>query len=137
MTIISTTVGRNPLEEKEYPSGSTKVQNAVLGCNLKNDRMISDHFQGKSFNIIVIQVSAPTSTAEEAKIEQSRRLYVLLELMPKRCPFHYRGLNAKLGSQEIPGVTGKFGLGILNKAGQRLIEFCQDNVLVIANTLFQ
>ena len=66
MTIISTTVGRNPLEEKEYPSGSTKVQNAVLGCNLKNDRMISDHFQGKSFNIIVIQASAPASNTEEA-----------------------------------------------------------------------
>ena len=70
MTIISTTVGKNPLEEKEQPSQSTRVQNAVLGCNLKNDRMISVHFQGKLFNITVIQVYAPTSNAEEAEAEQ-------------------------------------------------------------------
>ena len=85
MTIISTTVGRNPLEEKEYPSGSTKVQNAVLGCNLKNVRMISVRFQGKPFNIIVIQVYAPTSNAEEAEVEQFYEdLQDFLELTPKK-----------------------------------------------------
>ena len=70
MTIISTTVGMNRLEEMEWPSWSTRVQNAVLGCNLKNDRMISVHFQGKPFNIMVIQVYAPTSNAEEVEVEQ-------------------------------------------------------------------
>ena len=70
MTIISTTVVRNPLEEMESPSWSTRVQNAVLGCNLKNDRMISVRFQGKPFNITVIQVNAPTSNTEEAEVEQ-------------------------------------------------------------------
>ena len=70
MTIISTTVGRNPLEEMESPSWSTRVRNAVLGCNLNNDRMISVRFQGKPFNITVIQVNAPTSNTEEAEVEQ-------------------------------------------------------------------
>ena len=70
MTIISTTVGKNPLEEMEQPSQSTRVQNAVLGCNLKNDRMISVHFRSKPFNIMVIQVYALTSNAEEAEVEQ-------------------------------------------------------------------
>ena len=69
MTIISTTVGKNPLEEMEQPSQSTRDQNAVFGCNLKNDRMISVHFQGKPFNITVIQVYAPTNNAEEAEVE--------------------------------------------------------------------
>ena len=69
MTIVSTTVGRNPLDEMEWPSWSTRVQNAILGCNLKNDRMISVRFQGKPFNITVIQVYAPTSNAEEAEVE--------------------------------------------------------------------
>ena len=77
----------------------------ILGCNLKSDRMISVHFQGKPFNITVIQVYALTS-------------------------------NAKVGSQETPGVTGKFGLGVQNEAGQRLKEFCQENTLVVANTLY-
>ena len=101
--------------------------------------MISVHLQGKPFNIMVIQVYAPTSNAEEAEVEWFYEdLQDLVEQTPKkRCPFHYRGLNAKVGSQETPGVTGKFGLGIRNEAGQRLIAFCQENALVIANTLFQ
>ena len=116
-----------------------RVQNAVLGCNLKNDRMISVHFQGKPFNITVIQAYAPTSNAEEAEFERYYEdLQELLELTPeKRCPFHIGDWNAKVGSQETPGVTGKFGLGIRNEAGQRLIEFFQENALVIANTHFQ
>ena len=95
-------------------------------------------FPSKPFNITVIQVYAPTSNAEEAE-RFYEDLQDFLELTPKkRCPFHYRGLEtAKVGSQETPGVTGKFGLGIQNEAGQKLIEFCQENALVIANTLFQ
>ena len=85
MTIISTTAGRNPSEEMEWPSWSTRVQNAVLGCNLKNDRMISVRFQGKPLNITVIQVYAPTSNAEEAEVERfSEDLQDLLELTPKK-----------------------------------------------------
>ena len=116
-----------------------RVQNAVLGCNLKNDRMISVHFQGKPFNITVIQAYAPTSNAEEAEVEQFYEdLQHLLELTPKKDVFFIIGdWNAKVGSQETPGVTGKFGLGVWNEAGQRLMEFCQENALVIANTLFQ
>ena len=115
-----------------------RVQNAVLGCNLKNDRMISVHFQGKPFNIMVIQVYAPTSNAEEAEVEWFYEdLQDLLELTPKKDVLFIIGdWNAKVGSQEIPGVTGKFGLGVQNEEGQRLIEFCQENTLVIANTLF-
>ena len=103
-----------------------RVQNAVLGCNLKNDRMISVHFQGKPFNTTVIQLYAPTSNSEEAEVERFYEdLQDLLELTAKkRCPFHYRGLESKVGSQETPGVTGKFGLGTWNETGQRLIEFC-------------
>ena len=116
-----------------------RVQNAVLGCNLKNERMISVCLQGKPFNITVIQAYAPTSNAEEAEVEWFYEdLQDLLELTPKKdVLFIIADWNAKLGSQETPGVTGKFGLGIRNKAGQRLIEFCQENALVIANTLFQ
>ena len=115
-----------------------RVQNAVLGCNLKNDRMISVHFQGKPFNITVIQVYAPTSNAEEAKVERFYEdLQDLLEHPKKDVLFIIEDWNAKIGSQETPGVTGKFGLGVQNEAGQRLIEFCQQNSLVIANTLFQ
>jgi len=101
--------------------------------------MISVRFQGKPFNITVIQVYAPTSNAEEAEIGWFYEdLQDLLELTPKkRCPFHYRGLECKSRKSRKPGVTGKFGLGIWNEAGQRLIEFCQENALVIANTLFQ
>ena len=116
-----------------------RVQNVVLGCNLKNDRMISDHFQSKPFNIMVIQDYAPTSNAEKAEVEWFYEdLQDLLELTPKKDVLFIIGdWNAKVGSQETPGVTGKFGLGVWNEAGQRLIEFCQENTLVIANTLFQ
>ena len=111
----------------------------MLGCNLKNDRIISVHFQGKPFNITVIQVYAPTSNAEEAEVERFYEdLQDLLELTHKKgVLFIIGGWNEKVGSQETPGVTGKFGLGVRNEAGQRLIEFCQENTLVIANILFQ
>ena len=116
-----------------------RVQNAVLGCTLKNDRIISVHFQGKPFNISVIQVYAPTSNAEKAEVKWFYEdLQDLLELTPKKDVLFIIGdWNAKVGSQETPGVTGKFGFGIRNETGQRLTEFCQDNALVIANTLFQ
>ena len=96
-----------------------RVQNAVLGCNLKNDRMISIHFQGKRFNITIIQIYAPTSNAEEAEVERFYEdLQDLLELTPKKDVLFIIGdWNAKVGSQETPGVTGKFGLGIGNEAG--------------------
>ena len=97
--------------------------------------MISVCYQGKPFNILVIQVYAPTSNAEEAEVED---LQNLLELIPKKDVLFITGdWKAKVRSQETPGVTGKFGLGIRNEAEQRLIEFCQENSLVIANTLFQ
>ena len=102
--------------------------------------MISVRFQGKPFNIMVIQVYAPTSNGEEAEGEQFYEdLQDLLELTPpkKDVLFIIGDWNAKVGSQETPGVTGKFGFGIWNEARQRLIEFCQENTLVIANTLFQ
>ena len=116
-----------------------RVRNAVLGCNLKNDRTISVCFQGKPFNITVIQAYAPISNDEEAEVERFYGdLQDLLELTPtKDVLFIIGDWNAKLGSQEIPGVTGKFGLGVHNEAGQRLSEFCQEKALVIANTLFQ
>ena len=96
--------------------------------------MISVHFQGKTFNITVIQVYAPTSNAEEAEVERFYEdLQDLLELTPKKEVLFIIGdWNAKVGSQETAGVTGKFGLGVRNEAGQRLIEFCQENALVIA-----
>ena len=101
--------------------------------------MISVRFQGKPFNIMVIQVYAPTSNAEEAEVEWFYEdLQDLLELTPKKDVFFIIGdWNAKVGSQETPGVTGKFGLGVQNDAGQRLTEFFQENALIIANTLFQ
>ena len=116
-----------------------KVQNAVLGCNLKNNRMISVCFQDKPVNIVVMQAYAPTSNTEEVEVERFYEdLQDLLELTPKKdVLFIIEDWNAKIGSQETPGVTGKFGLGVRNKAGQRLMEFCQENALVIANTLFQ
>ena len=116
-----------------------RIQNAVLGCNLKNNRMISVCLQGKPFNITVIQVYAPTSNAEEVEVEQFYEdLQDLLELTPpKDVLFIIGDWNEKVGSQETPGVTGNFGLGMRNEAGQRLLEFCQANALVIANTLFQ
>ena len=113
-----------------------RVQNAVLGCNLKNDRMISVRFQGKLFNIAVIQACAPISNAEEAEVERfCEDLQDLLELTPKKDVLFIIGdWNAKTGNQEISAVTGKFALGVQNEVGQRLIEFCQENPLVIANT---
>ena len=116
-----------------------RVPNAVLGCDLKNDRMISVRFQGKPFTITIFQVYAPTSNAKEAEVERFYKdLQDLLELTPgKDVLFIIGDWNAKVGSQELHGVAGKFGLGVQDEAGQRLIEFCQENALVIANTLFQ
>ena len=101
--------------------------------------MISVHFQGKPFNITVIQVYAPTSNTEETEVERFYEdLQDLLELTPQKDVLFITGdWNAKVGSQEIPGVTGKFGLRVQNESGQRLREFCQKKALVIANTLFQ
>ena len=105
----------------------------------QKNRMISVHFQSKPFNVTVIQVCDPTSNAEEAEVERFYEdLQDLLDLTPKKDVLFIIGdWNAKVGSQETPGVTGKFGLGVQNEAGQRLIELCQENTLVIANTLFQ
>ena len=116
-----------------------RVRNAVLGCDLKNNRMISGHFQSKPFEIMVIQVYAPNSNAEEAEVEQFYEdLQDLLELTPPKYVLFIIGdWNAKVGSQETCGITGKFSLGLWNEAGQKLIEFCQENTLVIANNLFQ
>ena len=102
-----------------------RVQNAVLGCNLKNDRMIFVCVQGKPFNITVIQVYAPTSNAKEAEVEWFYEdVQDLLELRPRKDILFIKGdWNAKVGSQELPGVTGKFCFGVQNKAGQRLTEF--------------
>ena len=101
--------------------------------------MISVRFQGKPFNITIIQVYAPTRNTEEAEVEWFYEdLQHLLELTPKKDVLFIIGdSNAKVGSQETPGVTDKFGVGIRNEAGQRLTEFCQENTLVIPNTLFQ
>ena len=101
--------------------------------------MISVHFQGRPFNITVIQVYVPTTNAEEVEVERFYGdLQELLEITPKKdVLFTIGDWKAKVGSQEIPGVTGKFGLGVQNEAGQRLTEFYQENALVIANTLFQ
>ena len=96
--------------------------------------MVSVHFLGKPLNIGVIQFCAPSTNAEEAEVEWLKKLKLK---RTKNVIFIIGNLNAKLGSQEIPGVTGKFGLGVQNEAGQRLTEFCQENSLVIANTLFQ
>ena len=110
----------------------------VLEYNLKNDRMISVRFQGKPFNITVIQVYAPTNEAEEAEVERVYKdLQDLLELIPQKDVLFITGdWKAKVGSQEIREVTGKFGLVVQNEAGQMLTEICKENILVIANTLF-
>ena len=109
-----------------------RVRNAVLGCNLKNNRIISVRFQGKPFNITVIQVYAPTSNTEEAEVERFYEdLQDLLELTPKKDVLFIIG-DSRQKAKNLPGVTGKFGLGVQNEAGQRLIEFCQENTLVIA-----
>ena len=105
----------------------------------KNDRMISVRFQGKPFNVTVIQIYAPTSNAEEGEVKWFyEELQDLLKLTRKKDVLFIIGdWNEKAGSQEIPGVIGKFGLGVQNEAGQRLTEFCQESILVIANTLLQ
>ena len=105
----------------------------------QNNRMIFVHFQGRPFNIMVIQVYALTSKTEEAEVEWFYEdLQDISELTPKKDVLFIIGdWNAKVGSQETPGVTGKFGLGMRNKAGQKLIEFCQETALAIASTLFQ
>ena len=115
-----------------------RVQNAVLGCNLQNDRMISICFQGKPFNITVIQAYASNSITEEAEVEWFYEdLQDLLELTPQKDVLFIIGdWNAKVGRKETRGVTGKFGLGIQNETGQSLTEFCKENALVIANTPF-
>ena len=116
-----------------------RVQNVVLGCNIQNDRMISVRFQSKPFNITGIQVYALSSNAEEAEGEWFYEdLQDLLKLTPKKDVLFIIGYwKAKIESQETPRLTGKFGLGVQNEAGQRLIDFCQENALVITNTLFQ
>ena len=131
---IFSTQGSNP----GLPRCKQKLYH-LLECNLNTDRMISVHFPGKPFNITVIQAYALISNVEETEVEQLYEdLQDLLELTPKKDVLFIIGnWNPKVGSQETPGVTGKFALGVQNEAGQRLIEFCQENALVIANTLFQ
>ena len=130
-------------QESLRRNGVALTVNKSLKCSTwvqsQNNRMISVHFQGKPFNITVIQVCAPTSNAEEAEVEWFYEdLQDLLELTRKKYVlFIIEDWNAKVGSQETPGITGKFGLGMRNEAGQILIEFCQENTLAIANTLFQ
>ena len=116
-----------------------RVQNAVLGCSLKNNRMISALFQGRPFNITVLQVNASNTNAKEADVEWFYQdLHELLELTPPNdILFIIGNWDAKLGSREITGVTGKLGLRIRNEPGQMLTEFCQENAQVIAKTLFQ
>ena len=116
-----------------------RVQNAVLGCNLKNDRRISVGFQGKSISITLIQVYALTNNAKEAEVEWFYEdLQDLLELTLKKDVIFIIGdWNAKVGNQETHGVTGKFGLRVQNDAAQMLIEFCQENTPVIVTSLFQ
>ena len=124
MTIISTTVGRkkwNSLRRNGVAIIVNKrIQNAVFGCSLKNDRMISVRFQGKPFNISVIQVYAPTSNTEEAEVEQFYEdIQDLLErTLPKDVLFIIGDWYSKVGSQKILGVTGKIGLGVQNEAGK-------------------
>ena len=112
------------------------VQNAVVGCNLKNDRMISVCFQGKPYHSN--PSLCPNTNAKEAEVERFYEDLQDLELRPKKDVLFIIGdWNAKVGSQETPGGTGKFGLGMRNEAGQRPTEICQENAWVIANTLFQ
>ena len=124
-------------------NGVALIVNKTLKCSTgvkpQNDRMISVRFQVKPFNVTVIQICAPTTDAKEAEVDWfCEDLHYLLELTPKKDVLFITGdWNAKVGSQEIPGVTGKFGLGVQNEAGQKLTEFCQKNTLDIANTLFQ
>ena len=130
-------------QESLRRNGVAIIVNKSPKCSIwmqsQNNRMISVHFQGKLFNIMVMQVYTLTSNTEEAEVEWFYEdLQDLLELTSKKDVLFIIGdWNAKVGSQVIPGVTGKLGLGVQNEAQQRLIEFCQENALVIANTLFQ
>ena len=126
---MSTTVGKSLRWNGVAIIVNKRVRNAVRGCNLKNDRMISVCFQGKSFNITVIQVYALTSNAKETEVEWFHELWEQTPI--KDVLFVIGDCNAKVGSQETSGVTGKFGLGVQNEARQRIIEFCQENALVI------
>ena len=139
MTIISATTGKNPLEEMEQPSQSTEESEMQYLDTISEMTERSVCFEAKPFNITVIQVYAPINNDKEAEVERFYEdLQDLLELTPKKKVLFFIGdQNAKVGSQETPGATGKFGLGVQNEAEQRLTEFCQENVLVIANTLFQ
>ena len=130
---------RIPQKKWRTHHGQQKSPKCSTWMQSQNDRIISIRFQGKPFNITVIQIYVPTSNAEEAEVERFYEdLQGLLELTPKKYVLFIIGdWNAKVGSQETHGVTGKFGLGKWNEAGQRLIEFCQENALVITNTLFQ
>ena len=129
-------------QESLRRNGIVLIVNKSLKCSSvvksQNGRMISVHFQGKPFNITVTQVYAPTSNAEEADVEWFYEdLHDLLELTPKNDVLFITGdLNAKVGNQEIPGVTGNFGFGEQNEAGPRLTDFCQEKAPLIANTLF-
>ena len=107
-----------------------RIWNAVLGCNLKNDRAISNHFQGKPFNITVIQVYAPITDAKEAEVPvlwRPRRSSRINTKKDERCPFHHWDQKAKVGSQQIPRTTVKFGLGVQNEAGQRLTVLLREH----------
>ena len=116
-----------------------RVWNALLGCNLKKWKNDLVHLQGKPFNITVIQVHAPITNTQEAEVDWFYEgLQDPLELMPPKDVLSITGYwNAKVGSQEIPGVTDNIGFGVQNEAGQRLAEFCKENALIIPNTLFQ
>ena len=118
---------------------STKELERQFFSEISKMTMISVNFQGKPFSIRIIQVYASTTNAKEAEVEQLYEdLKVLQELIPKKVVLFIIGdWNAKVGNQEIPRITGKFGLGVQNEAGQRPTEFCQENPLVTAKTLFQ
>ena len=136
LLVSTSSLSSEPMSSNKNTTPPKKKNNLFGHRYSQNDKIISVHFQGKPFNIMVIQVYAPTSNAEEAEVEWFCE--DLLELTPKKDVLFIIGdWNAKVGSQETPAVTGKFGLGVQYEAGQRLIEFCQENALVIANTLFQ
>ena len=138
MTIISNTVGKNPLEEMEQPSVNKRVRNAVLGCNLEKDRMNFVHFQGKPFNTTVIQVCAPTINAEETEVDQfSEDLHQFLDLTINVlwCPFHHRGLECK--SRKTRDTWSKRQVWPWSTKWKRAKanKFCQENILVTAKSL--
>ena len=139
MTFIFTIYWQESLRRNGVAFRVNKSPKCSTWVKSQNDAKISANFQGKLLNITVIQVYAPTSNAEEAKVERfCEGLQDLPKLTPQKDVLYIVGdWNSKVGSQEIPGITGKFGLGVQNKAGQRLTEFCKENAFVISNTLFQ